>query len=55
MKVTIRLESASTPIEYNHVRSTYVKKGFYCLQVLYKKVVKYPVHNIFDIVEEEED
>lgn len=52
MKVDIHLKSAGAPKPYTNAKTTYVKEGFYCIQLADGKVHKYPAENIFRVVED---
>jgi len=55
MNLSIHLISQSQPIYYNNVINTYVKNGMYCIFVILnaeKKVYKYPLINIFRVIED---
>lgn len=54
--VTMCMHDASTPIVHKSVTNTYTKGGLYCVMVYELgdiKVFKYPVGNIFRIIEED--
>lgn len=49
-EVSVHLVSQSHPIKHTRVDNTYTKDGMYCL-LIDGKVVKYPLCNIFRVVE----
>lgn len=55
-KVEVHLQSQSFPLLIDHVMNCYEKGQFYCVVVLdtngKRKVQKYPIANIFRILEE---
>lgn len=54
MKIKIHLLSQSNPIEHNtDVLNAYTKDGLYCVLKTDKTVYKYPLVNIFRIIESE--
>ena len=51
MKVSIQLKDSSQPIEHNAI-NTYLKGTLFCVYVKKDKVYKYPIRNIWRIVED---
>lgn len=51
MKSQVHLISQSKPIEHKDVVNVYIKNGMYCLLFEDKKVYKYPMVNIFRVIE----
>ena len=50
--IEVHLLSQSRPIERStSVKNTYTKEGMYCIMFLDGKVEKYPLCNIFRVVE----
>ena len=55
MKIWVSLFETSQPILHKDVTNTYQKGNFYCVYVEAKNLVyKYPLKNIFRVVEEYE-
>jgi hypothetical protein len=55
-KVTISLKETSSPIVHNSVTNTYTKGDLFCVMIYELgelKVVKYPIGNIFRIIEDD--
>lgn len=52
MDIKVHLLSQSQSIEYLNVKNTYTKSGLFCVYLSDGKVHKYPMVNIFRIVEE---
>lgn len=50
--VYIHMQSQSHPIVRENVTNSYTKDGLFCLYLTNGKVEKYPLCNIFKIVEE---
>jgi hypothetical protein len=61
MKVTLRLEKSSQPIEFDNVINTYEKGSMFCIAYSamplppahcgYRRVRKIPIDHIFDVDE----
>lgn len=51
MKIKVHLLSQSKEIEHNDVKNAYTKDGLYCLYLESGLVYKYPMVNIFRIIE----
>ena len=51
MKIQIHLLSQSKPIDYKEVKNAYTKDGMYCIYMKNDIVHKYPMVNIFRVVE----
>ena len=51
MKVEVHLISQSKPILHEGIVNAYIKSGMYCLLFTDNKVYKYPMINIFRVVE----
>ena len=51
MEVSIRFLLTSTAVIHEDVMNTYQKGSLFCLNFGSGKVLKYPIENIFDIVE----
>lgn len=54
MKSEVHLISQSKPIVHTDVVNTYIKSGMYCLLFKDISVYKYPMVNIFRVVEKED-
>ena len=54
-KVMIWLNETTNPITYSDVDNTYVKGGFYCLHTTERISIKYPMRNIWRVVEDHSD
>ena len=52
MRVEVHLVSQSKPILHEDAVNTYIKNGMYCLLLIDRKVYKYPMVNIFRVVED---
>ena len=52
IRVSVQLQDSSQPIEHTDVINTYQKGDLWCVYVDGEKVYKYPVVNIWRIVEE---
>ncbi len=53
--VKIWLKETSDPIVYQDVDNTYQKGAFYCLHHISRKATKFPIDNIWRIVEDHSD
>lgn len=51
MKVKVHLISQSKPIEHENIINAYIKSGMYCLLLKNMEVYKYPLINIFRVIE----
>lgn len=51
MIIKVHLISQSKPIEHKEIVNTYIKEGMYCLLVTNNEVYKYPMCNIFRVIE----
>lgn len=51
MKIEIHLLSQSLPIVYENVKNAYIKDGMYCVYTEDGFVHKYPMINIFRVIE----
>lgn len=51
MKIKVHLISQSNPIEHKDILNTYIKNGMYCLLLKDNIVYKYPLVNIFRVIE----
>ena len=51
MTIKIHLLSQSHPIVMNDVVNTYTKDGMYCILTMDNLVYKYPMTNIFRVIE----
>lgn len=51
MTVNVHLLSQAKGIEYMNVKNTYIKNGMYCVFTEKGDVHKYPMVNIFRVVE----
>jgi len=54
IKIYVHLFSQSNPIEYINVINAYTKDGLYCIFLSNGKYHKFPLCNIFRIIEETE-
>lgn len=52
MKISIHLLSQSQPIIRHGIKNAYTKDGLYCILINDDTVEKYPLVNIFRILEE---
>lgn len=50
-KIDVWLKETSDPISHNAI-SSYTKGGLYCVHLEDDKVVKYPIQDIFRVVED---
>lgn len=53
--VKIWLKETSNAIVYKNVDNTYEKGSFYCLHTVEKVAIKYPIANIWRVVEDHTD
>lgn len=51
MKIKLRLEKVSRPVEFE-AGGAYEKGSFYCIRLADGTVIKTPIANIFQVVEE---
>lgn len=51
MTVTIHLKEQSHPIVYESVKNAYEKGSFYCVYLSNGTVYKYPIADIFRVIE----
>lgn len=51
MKISVHLISQSQAIEYLNVKNAYTKNGMYCIYLESGVVHKYPMCNIFRVIE----
>jgi hypothetical protein len=49
--VSIQLKESSEPIVHEHVKNTYQKGRFYCVYCDVEQVYKYPIANIWRVLE----
>ena len=54
LDIDIHLKAQALPIQREGVRNAYVKEGLYCVH-LGETIEKYPLCNIYNIVEYERD
>jgi hypothetical protein len=52
MNVKFQLHNSSQPIEYIKVKASYEKGSFYCVYLESGEVHKFPINDIFRIVED---
>lgn len=52
IRVSVHLKSQSQPIEYPQAVNTYQKMGLFCVYLESEKVHKFPLQNIWRIVED---
>jgi len=51
MRLKVHLISQSKPVEHIEVINTYIKSGMYCILLPNEEVYKYPMINIFRVIE----
>lgn len=51
MKVTIHLQYQSQPLIYSDVKNCYQKGSLYCVLLEDESIHKFPINNIFRIIE----
>jgi len=54
-KILIWLKETTQPIEYDDVDNTYEKGSFFCLHHASRVATKYPIANIWRVVEDHSD
>lgn len=52
MNITVHLKTQSQPIKHEKVINTYQKGDFYCVYVEGEVVYKYPIADIFRVIED---